>query len=141
MNNEQTQDMNIDDIDDNEDLDAFLVLLESRLRADFTSPDLSRIISSQGTANRGSSGGGTASLSTLPSGNPSSPTKFIRLIYKVFTKAGKAIKLRSILSVLGLDDDATVDRDAKNSSNNGMSSFATSSNFNNNTNNKDEKKE
>lgn len=133
-NNEQqqTQDMNIDNIDDNEDLDAFLVLLESRLRADFTSPDLSRIISSQGTSSSSANrGGGTALLSTLPSGNPSSPTKFIRLIYKVFTKAGKPIKLRSILSVLGLDDDATIERDAiKNSSNNGISSFATTTNFN-----------
>jgi len=131
---QQTQDMNIDNIDDNEDLDAFLVLLESRLRADFTSPDLSRIISSQGTSSSSANRGGGTALSTLPSGNISSPTKFIRLIYKVFTKAGKPIKLRSILSVLGLDDDATVERD----SNGGMSSFATSSNFNNNTNNKDD---
>jgi len=131
INNEQTQDMNIDNIDDNEDLDAFLVLLESRLRADFTSPDLSRIISSQGTSSSSASNrGGGAALSTLPSGNLSSPTKFIRLIYKVFTKAGKPIKLRSILSVLGLDDDATIERDAKNSSNVGMSSFASTSNFN-----------
>jgi len=131
-NEQQTQDMDIDNIDDDEDLDAFLVLLESRLRADFTSPDLSRIISSQGTSSSSANrGGGTASLSTLPSGNLSSPTKFIRLIYKVFTKAGKPIKLRIILSVLGLDDDDTIERDAKNSSNtNGMSSFATSSNFN-----------
>lgn len=87
-----------------EDLDAFLVLIESRLRADWTSPDLSRIIASQGTSSRGT---GNA-LTTLPSGNPSSPSKFLRLIKKVFHSAAKPIKLRALMSVLGLESDRAV---------------------------------
>ena len=93
------------DIND-EDLDAFLVLIESRLRADWTSPDLSRIIASQGsTSSR--SGAGNA-LTTLPSGNPSSASKFLRLIKKVFHLAAKPIKLRALMSVLGLESDRAV---------------------------------
>ncbi len=102
--------VDVDDGDDHdindEDLDAFLVLIESRLRADWTSPDLSRIISSQGsTSSR--SGAGNA-LTTLPSGNPSSPSKFLRLIKKVFHLAAKPIKLRALMSVLGLESDRSV---------------------------------
>jgi len=101
------------DIDD-EDLDAFLVLIESRLRADWTSPDLSRIIASQGsTSSR--SGSGNA-LTTLPSGNPSSPSKFLRLIKKVFHLAAKPIKLRSLMSVLGLESDRNVSSSSAQSS-------------------------
>lgn len=91
------------DIDD-EDLDAFLVLIESRLRADWTSPDLSRIILSQGTCSRGT---GNA-LTTLPSGNSSSPSKFLRLITRVFHLAAKPIKLQILMSMLGLESDRTV---------------------------------
>lgn len=100
-------DLDGDDHDINdEDLDAFLVLIESRLRADWTSPDLSRIIASQGsTSSR--SGTGNA-LTTLPSGNPSSPSKFLRLIKKVFHLAAKPIKLRALMSVLGLESDRAV---------------------------------
>jgi len=101
------------DIDD-EDLDAFLVLIESRLRADWTSPDLSRIIASQGsTSSR--SGSGNA-LTTLPSGNPSSPSKFLRLIKKVFHLAAKPIKLRALMSVLGLESDRAVSSSSTQSS-------------------------
>jgi len=101
------------DIND-EDLDAFLVLIESRLRADWTSPDLSRIIASQGsTSSR--SGTGNA-LTTLPSGNPSSPSKFLRLIKKVFHLAAKPIKLRALMSVLGLESDRAVSSSSNQSS-------------------------
>ena len=113
--------MNNDQDLQEEDLDAFLVLLESRLRADFTSPDLSRIISSQGTsissssssssavaASTTTSSSSAARTTTLPSGNASNPSKFLRLIHQVFKKAGKPVKLRSLLSVLGLDSDEIV---------------------------------
>ena len=118
IGNDDINDDDDDDIND-EDLDAFLVLLESRLRADFTSPDLSRIISSQGTPSNSSSTSASSSslLSTLPSGNASSPSKFLRLIHLVFSKAGKSIKLRSLMSVLGLDDDATVELSSRNAAN------------------------
>jgi len=93
-----------DDFDvQDEDLDAFLLLLESRLRADFTSPDLSRTISTQGT-------GAGAAASALPSGNPSSPSKFLRLIGKVFHRAAKPIKLRALMSVLGLEPDRFIEK-------------------------------
>eukprot|EP00573_Skeletonema_grethae_P008639 CAMPEP_0201705426 /NCGR_PEP_ID=MMETSP0578-20130828/45771_1 /ASSEMBLY_ACC=CAM_ASM_000663 /TAXON_ID=267565 /ORGANISM="Skeletonema grethea, Strain CCMP 1804" /LENGTH=319 /DNA_ID=CAMNT_0048193669 /DNA_START=12 /DNA_END=967 /DNA_ORIENTATION=+ len=101
---------NVDDGDDHdindEDLDTFLVLIESRLRADWTSPDLSRIIASQGSTSSRSGTGNT--LTTLPSGNPSSPSKFLRLIKKVFHLAAKPIKLRALMSVLGLESDRAV---------------------------------
>ena len=84
-----------------ENLDLFLSLIESRLRADFTSIDLSRLISSQGVSSRG---GGA--VSALPSGEPSSPSKFLRLIRLVFHRAAKPVKLRVLMSVLGLDSDA-----------------------------------
>ncbi|KAL7471863.1 hypothetical protein ACHAXS_012170 [Conticribra weissflogii] len=99
---ENTPDEDDYDLQD-EDLDAFLLLLESRLRADFTSPDLSRTISSQGT-------GVGAAASALPSGNPSSPSKFLRLIGKVFHRAAKPIKLRALLSVLGLEPDRFIEK-------------------------------
>ena len=129
LNNDDDDD---DDIND-EDLDAFLVLLESRLRADFTSPDLSRIISSQGAPSNSSTSSSSSSslLSTLPSGNASSPSKFLRLIHLVFSKAGKSIKLRSLMSVLGLDDDATVESSQQRNANS-TSLYAASAAANNN---------
>lgn len=147
--NEEEYD-NDEDLQD-EDLDAFLVLLESRLRADFTSPDLSRIISSQGTSGssssnivgisiRGTTGGGSSGtlISTLPSGNQSSPSKFLRLIRKVFVKAGKPVKLRSLMSVLGLDDDKTVEEQSGKS---GMhtSSYALTTSHSNSSNDEGKK--
>ncbi|KAL7493008.1 hypothetical protein ACHAWT_002452 [Skeletonema menzelii] len=100
------------DIND-EDLDAFLVLIESRLRADWTSPDLSRIIASQGS--KSSRTGAGNALTTLPSGNPSSPSKFLRLIKKVFHLAAKPIKLRALMSVLGLESDRAVSSSSNHS--------------------------
>ena len=93
-----------------EDLDAFLLLIESRLRADFTSPDLSRTIASQGTSStRGGAGSSGAATTALPSGNPSSPSKFLRLIGKVIDRASKPIKLRALMSVLGLESDRIIE--------------------------------
>lgn len=99
-----------------ENLDAFLGFLESRLRADFTSPDLSRTISCQGS--RGSVGNSSTSATTsaLPSRNASSPSKFLRLIIKVFHRAAKPVKLRALLSVLGLESDQLVESGAANAS-------------------------
>ena len=97
-----------------EDLDAFLVLIESRLRADWTSPDLSRIIASQGSISS-RSGSGNA-LTTLPSGNPSSPSKFLRMIKKVFYLAGKPIKMRALMSFLGLESDRAISSSSAQSS-------------------------
>eukprot|EP00581_Thalassiosira_minuscula_P005804 CAMPEP_0183745590 /NCGR_PEP_ID=MMETSP0737-20130205/66322_1 /TAXON_ID=385413 /ORGANISM="Thalassiosira miniscula, Strain CCMP1093" /LENGTH=417 /DNA_ID=CAMNT_0025981267 /DNA_START=11 /DNA_END=1262 /DNA_ORIENTATION=+ len=133
-----------DDADlQNEDLDAFLVLLESRLKADFTSHDLSRIISSQGTSSSSSSsgrggfgglgGGGSSSsnlVTTLPSGDPSTPSKFLRLVRKVFKRAAKPIRLRSLMSVLGLESDVTAMQDASGNNGNG-GAFAMQSSSNN----------
>lgn len=96
-----------DDLQD-ENLDLFLSLIESRLRADFTSIDLTRLISTQGVSSRG-----TASASALPSGNASTPRKFLRLICKVFHRAAKPVKLRILMSVLGLDSDRMIDAQCK----------------------------
>ena len=96
-----------DDLQD-ENLDLFLSLVESRLRADFTSTDLTRLIASQGVSSRGA-----AVASALPSGGASSPSKFLRLICKVFHRAAKPVKLRILMSVLGLDSDKMIDGDAK----------------------------
>lgn len=94
-----------------ENLDLFLSLIESRLRADFTSTDLTRLISTQGATSRGPGSG--AAASALPSGNESSPSKFLRLICKVFHRAAKPVKLRVLLSVLGLDSDAMIEASSK----------------------------
>lgn len=95
-----------------EDLDAFLLFLESRLRADFTSPDLSRIIaasakSSDGNGNGGSSRssmGGSNSSSSV-TGCRSSPSAYLRSMRRVLDRAAKPVKLRALLSVLGLEPD------------------------------------
>eukprot|EP00956_Cyclotella_meneghiniana_P028196 scaffold64965_cov79-Cyclotella_meneghiniana.AAC.14 len=100
--NEQDEDLQ------DENLDLFLSLIESRLRADFTSIDLTRLISTQGVSSRG-----TAAASALPSGNASSPRKFLRLICKVFHRAAKPVKLRMLMSVLGLDSDRMIDAQCK----------------------------
>ena len=91
---------NDDDDDDEdlqeEDLDIFLVNLEARLRADFTSFDLSSVISSQG------------SISSSSSSASSTPARFLRLMHKVFHRAAKSIKLRALISVMGLDNDDSI---------------------------------
>ena len=92
---------NDDDDDDDEDLqeedlDIFLVNLEARLRADFTSFDLSSVISSQG------------SISSSSSSASSTPARFLRLMHKVFHRAAKSIKLRALISVMGLDNDDSI---------------------------------
>ena len=92
-------DHNEDDDDEDlqdEDLDIFLVNLEARLRADFTSFDLSSVISSQG------------SISSSSSSSSSTPARFLRLMFKVFHRAAKSIKLRALISVMGLDNDDSI---------------------------------
>lgn len=90
------------------DLDVFLSLIESRLRADFTSPDLSRAIIAAGSTSGGLS-------SALPGGE-SSPSKFLSLLAQVLHKPAKPIKLRALMSVLGLDSDEVIERSASASS-------------------------
>ncbi|KAL3798821.1 hypothetical protein HJC23_004609 [Cyclotella cryptica] len=117
MNNESPVRTNLasdsnhdDDRDlDDENLDLFLSLVESRLRADFTSTDLARLIASQGVESRAGGGSSSAASSTLPSGNQSSPSKFLRLICRVFHRAAKPVKLRTLMSVLGLESDRMID--------------------------------
>lgn len=92
-----------------ENLDLFLSLIESRLRADFTSTDLTRLIASQGVESRVGGGSSSAAAPTLPSGNQSSPSKFLRLISRVFHRAAKPVKLRALMSVLGLESDRMID--------------------------------
>ena len=96
-----------DDLQD-ENLDLFLSFVESRLRVDFTSTDLTRLIVSQGVSSRG-----TTVTSALPSGDASSPSKFLRLICKVFHRAAKPVKLRILMSVLGLDSDKMIDTETQ----------------------------
>ena len=94
-----------DDIRD-EDLDAFLVNLEARLRADFTSFDLSSVISSQGSSTSSSSVNNYLNRgNNSSSASISTPSRFLRLMQKVFSRAAKPIKLRALMSVMGLDDD------------------------------------
>ena len=93
-----------DDIRD-EDLDAFLVNLEARLRADFTSFDLSSVISSQGSSTSSSSVNNYVNRGNSSSASTSTPSRFLRLMQKVFSRAAKPIKLRALMSVMGLDDD------------------------------------
>ena len=89
-----------------EDLDAFLVNLEARLRADFTSFDLSSVISSQGSSTSSSSVNNYVNRgNNSSSASISTPSRFLRLMQKVFSRAAKPIKLRALMSVMGLDDD------------------------------------
>ena len=99
------------------DLDVFLSLIESRLRADFTSPDLSRAIIAAGST---SSAGG---LSAALPGGESSPSKFLSLLAQVLHKPAKPIKLRALMSVLGLDSDEVIERSASSASVSGGLSF------------------
>ena len=89
-----------------EDLDAFLVNLEARLRADFTSFDLSSVISSQGSSTSSSSVNNYVNRgNNSSSASISTPSRFLWLMQKVFSRAAKPIKLRALMSVMGLDDD------------------------------------
>ena len=97
------------------DLDVFLSLIESRLRADFTSPDLSRAIIAAGSTSSASG------LSSALPGGESSPSKFLSLLAQVLHKPAKPIKLRALMSVLGLDSDEVIERSASASASGGLS--------------------
>jgi hypothetical protein len=122
---DEDDDVDVDDDDDDddddildEDLDAFLVNIEARLRADFTSFDLSSVISSQGSSTSSSSVNNYGIRANNNQSSAPTPSRFLRLMQKVFPRAAKPIKLRALMSVMGLDNDD--DASANNNTNDNL---------------------
>ena len=92
------------------DLDPFLTMLESRLRAPFSSLDLVRALSSApadallaGSAAKSSGGGGEATT-------PRQRAENVRLVGRVFDRMAKPVKLRAVVGLMGLDPGEGLDR-------------------------------
>lgn len=82
-----------------EDLDAFLTSVESKLRGPFSSLDLAKAITT--TALRGSL----------------SPKEYLKMIAQVLPRTEKVIQLRVLIAMLGLDPTTTLNNHNKNDTN------------------------